>query len=256
MPHLLLLLALAQPADRYALDPDRLSFKGIEDDAPVRGEADNPLEFEAYNAVLLHARQFSAGELAAAANRDVTFRDLVLPVRQDFRLKLVALDGRLLRLRRYEATKPLRAAGVSHLYEGWLYPDAGDAPLCFLATELPAGLEPSQKYSPAVPVTAAGFVFKLMRYESAEPHPTDRDRGRLRKAPLLMGHILVPRPKPPAEASDPWARGFVPGFGLVVGGLLAGGLGLTAWFRRGDRAVKRDLTERRHQNPFAEGTAP
>ncbi len=256
MPTALLLLALTQPADRYALDPDRLSFKGVEDDAPVRGEADNPLEFEAYNVVLLHARQFAAGELAAAANRDVTFRDLVLPVRQDFWLKLVALDGRLLRLRKYEATKPLQAAGVSHLYEGWLYPSAGDAPLCFLATELPAGLDPSLTYSPAVPVTAAGFVFKLMRYESAEPHPTDRDRGRLRKAPLLMGRSLILRPKPPADTSDPWAGGFVPGFGLVVGGLLAAAFGLTAWFRRGDRAVKQDLTARRHQNPFAEDTAP
>lgn len=255
MSSALLLLALAQPPVRYALDPDRLQFQGIDDDAPVRGEADNPLEFGAYNAVLLHARGFDSAELAAAANRDVTFRDLVLPVRQDFRLKLVRLDGRLLRLRKYEATRPLKDAGVPHLFEGWLYPDAGDAPLCFLSTDLPPGLEPSHKYTPTVPVTAAGFVFKLMRYESSEPHPTDRDRGRVRKAPLLMGRSLILRPRPP-EATDPWAAGFVPGIGAVVGGLLAVGFGLTAWYRQGDRPVKLTLSERRKQNPFAEDSPP
>jgi hypothetical protein len=251
----LLLLALAQPPGRYALDADRLQFQGIDDDAPIRGEAENPLEFRAYNEVLLHARQFPAAELAAAADRDVTFRDLVLPVRQDFRLKLVRLDGRLLKLRKYEANKPLRDAGVSHLYEGWLYPDAGDAPLCFLATDPPPGLEPSKLYTPAVPVTAAGFVFKLMRYESAEPHPADRDRRQVRKAPLLMGRSLILRPKPP-EPADPWATGFVPGFGVVVGGLLAVGFGMTAWYRRGDRPIKQTLSERRQRNPFAEDSPP
>ena len=253
MPIILLLLALAQPADRFALDIDRLTFRGIDDDAPVRGEADNPLEFEAYNAVLLHARRFAADELSAAANRDVTFRDLVLPVRQDFRLKLVALDGRLLRLRKYEATKPLIAAGVPFLYEGWLVPDAGDAPLCFLATDPPAGLEPSHLYTPAVKVTAAGFSFKLMRYESAEPHPKDTTRPTVRKAPLLMGRSLILRPMPAvADVSDVWAGGVLPGLGLVVGGLAAVGFGLTAWSRYGDRAVRRELAARRQQNPFGE----
>jgi hypothetical protein len=243
----LLGLCLVQP-DRIALDPDRLVFRGIEDDAPVRGQADNPQEFEAYNLVLTHAWQFAAEELAATANRDVTFRDLVAPSRQDFRLTLVRLDGRLLRLRKYPATKPLRAAGVQHLYEGWVFPDAGDSPLCFLATDPPDGLGPSQNYSPPVPVTAAGFVFKLMRYESAEPHPTDPARQVVRRAPLLMGRRLILRQLPPSPA--PITGGLLPAVGGVLALFAAVGVGLTAWYRRGDRAVRAAVTDRRNENPF------
>ena len=251
MPTALLLLALAQPADRVALDPDRLVFRGIEDDAPVRGEAENPLEFEAYNTVLLHAHGVRPDELLAVADRTVRFRDLVLPVRQDYRLKLVGVDGRLHRLRKYPAPKPLADAGVPHLYEGWLFPDDASDPLCFLGTALPAGLEPSHRFSPTVPVTAAGFVFKLMRYEATEKHPADPARHRVRKAPLLMGNALLLRPGS-AGAADPWAGVFVPGLLLAVGLLAVAGVGLSAFFRRGDRAAKRHITARQAQNPFAE----
>lgn len=260
VPVLLVLAIASPPSNRLALDPDRLQFRGIDDDAPVRNQADNPLEYEAYNTVLQHARQFTATELLSGAERDVTFRDLVLLVRQDFRLKLVALDGRLLGVRKYAATPPLIAAGVPHLYECWLVPDTGSAPLCFQSTELPPGLEPRRTYDRPVPVTAVGYVFKLMRYESSEPHPTDRERGRVRKAPLLMGHSLILRPVPSSVGrSDPWATGFVPGLVLAVGGLGAIGLGLTAWYRRGDRSVQAELERHRQQNPFADspsGVAP
>src|SRR5688572_29686936 len=72
----------ADPAAKYAIDADRLMFAHVEDDAPVRGEERNREEFEAYNAVLLHARQFPNDELERHARKGLTFRDLVTDVRQ------------------------------------------------------------------------------------------------------------------------------------------------------------------------------
>jgi hypothetical protein len=242
-----------RPADKYALDPDRFHFGRVEDDAPVRGEADNPDEFLAYNEALLHARRFPAAELEQHARRDVLFADLVKPVRQDFRLKLVYFEGRLKRLRRLDPTRPLAAAGVADLYEAWLFPRSGPDPVCVLSTELPPGLEPGLDYSPPVPAAAAGYSFKLIHYEAAELNPKDRTRHRVRKAPLLMAHSLTLRPAAVAGADggDPWRTGFLPGLGAVLGGLAAAALALTAWFRRGDRAVRRELDNRRDVNPFA-----
>src|SRR5438094_1424958 len=55
--------AAESPAAKYRIDKDRFIFGQIEDDAPARTEENNPSEYEAFNTVLLHARQFPAAEL-------------------------------------------------------------------------------------------------------------------------------------------------------------------------------------------------
>ena len=102
------------------IDKDRVIFDRIEDGYPIRSESQNPDEYAAYNYVLTFARQFSVTDLEAGARRDVTFRDLIKPVRKDFKLDLVYFEGQLKRLRSIGATRQLKEAGIDTLYEVWI----------------------------------------------------------------------------------------------------------------------------------------
>ena len=239
-------------ADKYALDGDRRHFSLVEWDAPVRSEDRNPDEFEAYNDTLLHAKLFTADELLEHASRDVTFRDLVVPTGKDFQFKLISLDGRLKRVRRLEPTKALKAAGVTDLYECWIFPTNGSEPLCLLTLELPDGLKPALEYSPSRAVKFAGYYFKLIQYESSAPNPTTPERNAVRRAPLLRGRGFTVAPEVSRDGGEAWRAGFLPGLFAVVGGVAAVAFGLTWWYRRGDREVKAAFEARRDRNPFPE----
>ena len=237
---------------KYDLDADRFHFSRVEWDAPVKSEDRNRDEFEAYNDTLTHAKQFTAEELIQAGNRDVTFKDLVKPVGRDFQFKLLTMEGRLKRLRRVEPTKPLLAAGFQNLYECWIFPKNGADPLCLLVSELPVGVEPAMDYTPAKNVTFACYYFKLMQYESAAPNPKDSTRNQIRRAPLLMGRSLAIEPEPVIDSGKVWREGFLPGLLAIGGAIVAAVLGLTLWFRRGDRSIRQSLENRRRQNPFSD----
>jgi hypothetical protein len=242
----------AQAPDPYTIDRDKLYLSHVDDDRPVRSEDENPDEFLAYNDILLHAHRLPAADLEKHASRDVTFADLVAKTRTDYQFKLLYFEGRLKRLRRLEPTKPLKEAGVKNLYEGWMFPRDGDQPMCVLTTELPPGLEPSLEYKPAKPVTVAGYSFKLIRYESAEKSAHDPTQQRVRQAPLLMAHSFTLVPQPDADGGKPWRSAFLPGMLAMMAVIGAVVVGLTLWFRRGDRTVRRELDERRDRNPFGE----
>lgn len=242
----------AASADKYALDADRLFFGGVTWDAPQNASEDaNPGEYQAYNETLLHARKFGGDELLAAASRDVTFRDLVDPrTARDYQYKLLALQGRLVRVRRVAPTKPLADAGVANLYECWLFPLKAADPLCLLVSELPANVPVGPLLQPAVHVDFAGYYFKLTQYVSAQEKPDSPGQNVKRRAPLLMGRTFRVTAEPDSGRPDLWATGFPPSMMGLVGGVFAVGLALTWWFRRGDRAVKRTLEARRSLNPF------
>jgi hypothetical protein len=248
--------AFAQsPPKNYAMDADKLQFTRIEWDAPLRGEDANAGEFDAYNDTVLHARQFTADELRTAGSRDVTFRDLVRPTGTDFQFKLLTIDGRLKRIRRIEPSLPLKAAGLKDLYECYVFPTYGSDPLCLLLTELPPGFEPSMDLNPSRNISFGAYYFKLIQYESAQPNPKNPERNVIRRAPLLISRGLVIPPEPSRDGSQPWREGFFPGLAVLVGGVIALGLGLTAWFRWGDRATKAKIEEHRQQKPFVEPVA-
>lgn len=244
------------PVSPYHLEKDSLILAGVEDDAPLRSETENSLEFQAYNFVILKAHEFSAEELEAAARKDVTFRDLVRPVRADFRYDLIGFEGRLLQLRRIEPTKPLKEAGIRDFYEAWIFPVDGIDPMCVLLTELPDGLEPALRYNPPKRVRFAGYYFKLMWYESSEPDPKDPTHGRYRKAPLLMAKSLRLLPQPTTDAGEVWRSEFLPGMlGLL---LLITGLAFTLnwYFKRGDRRLQSEREARlERMNPFLDNNA-
>jgi hypothetical protein len=241
------------PPDRFALDADRFHFSRVEWDAPVRSEGHNPDEFLAYNELIEFARQFTTAELLAHGSRDVTYRDLVRPAGKDFQYKLLAFTGRLKRVRRMEPTKPLKAAGVADLYECWVFPANVTEPLCLVTTELPTGIEPKLEFAPTRNVRFGAYYFKLMQYESAEPLKDRPGHNVVRRAPLLMGRGFEVEPLPDTDGGAPWREAFLPGMIVLVGGLIAAGYGLTWWFRRGDRAAKAAIEQRRDRNPFPDG---
>ena len=59
------------------------------------------------------------------------------------------------------------------MYEAWIIPNGETQgnPICFVLCDLPAGLEPRKTMD--VPVSVAGYSFKLLRYESGE---ADKER--------------------------------------------------------------------------------
>jgi hypothetical protein len=235
------------PAAKYRIDKDRLIFAGIKDDERVQSEAENNDEFLSYNEVFTFAQQFSAAELEAHARRDVSPKDLMSLGRDEFKLDLILLEGTLLRLTRREATSTLAAAGIPTVYEGWLNPKESNNPVCIWFSESPVGVAPALKLDPAPTVRFAGYAFKLIRYVSEDPDP----RGRIRRAPLLIGRSITIIPTPVRSPGADWHGTFVPALLIGLGGLSAIGFGLAWWYRRGDRAVRAVLAGRTQQNPFA-----
>ncbi len=256
-PLLALLTALvgsaapARDADRFRLDATSPHFARVNWDSAVASADANPDEYQAYCDVVRHALRFPTADLLRAGDRLVTPRDLLLPAGRDWQFRLLAFDGRLKKARRIQPPKPLVEEGVADLYECWLFPARSDSPMCFLAAELPPGLAPSLDYTPARPVTVAGYLFKRLHYESREEDPANPARPLTRKAPLLIGRSFALTDLPPTGPSPgAWWTGFAPGILAVVGGLAAAAGGLTWWFRRGDRATRRALDDRRAVNPF------
>ena len=242
-------------APNIAIDKDRVIYQQILDDVEFQAEDKNPGEYQAYNAVLLHARQFAVADLEKAARRDVTFKDLLLPVRKDFRLDLIRMEGRLLQLRKVEPTKELVANGVNELYEGWLYPNGERDPVCILMTELPAGVgaqadlrhDEMEKW-----VSFAGYSFKLFRYESKKADAKNPGKNVIRRAPVLMGRTFVVLPDPTALGQTGWNSTFVPLVLALFGGVALIIVGLNWYFRRTDRAALKSIDQRRDTNPFTE----
>lgn len=227
-------------------------FKLIRDDAPIARNALHWEENVAWNRLVLHARKFSEEELESAARRDLTFADLFQDLRSDYRLDLVYLEGRLIRLKKGEPSSRLAEAGVPAWYEGWLVPkgEPRGNPVCVILTDLPPGLEPQPLMSRWA--SFAGYSFKLLHYESGEHRTDDPSKNKWKKAPLLIGRSVTLHEEPVEPTIWSW---FVP---AIVGGLavvVGSALTLSWWFRREDRQARAEIDAVRQRNPFGEGAA-
>ncbi len=244
----------AQTPERYRLDTDRLQFDRVVFEGRVAAEDANRDEFSAYCDVLLHARKFPAADLAGAGNRFVTFRDLVQPQPSGkaYQFELLTMDLRLKSARPFPAPKPLVEAGVPTLFECWMLTPKTSNPVCVLATELPAGLEPSAAYPDPRPVVVGGYFFKLLHYDSQLLDPAQPGGLKVHRAPLLMARSFEVVPEPAASApGNAWGGVFLPGVLGLLGLLSLSAVTVTWYFRRGDRAVRAELEARRSRNPFA-----
>jgi hypothetical protein len=234
-----------------ALDKNLRVFKYIHDDTRMAKEEVNWEEVSAWNRVLLHARRFSPEELEQHARADLKFADLFEDVRRDYKLDLVKFEGRLLSLKKMEPTKKLQAAGLEVSYEGWLVPkdEPRGNPICIVFTDPPDGVEPNGRVNKWV--SFAGYSFKLLRYESGERDKDDPNRNVVKKAPLLVGRAIVVRPDPDGASNVSW-QSFATVATAVVLGLIGTALGLSWWFRRGDRRARQEINANRPDNPFGE----
>ncbi|MFO0934958.1 MAG: hypothetical protein U0798_00395 [Gemmataceae bacterium] len=236
------------------IDKNRAIFSHIDDRSPIRSESQSPDEYAAYNAVLIHARHIPVADLESHARRDVMYKDLFHSVRKEFKLDLVRFEGRLKRLRSIGPTRQLKEAGIETLYEGWIVPrEQPKFLLCFLTTELPEGLEAQQELGkPALnmPVSISGYFFKLMAYETPEA-AKDPKKTPIEYAPLLMGRSIVVLKETGRDPADDWFGTFLPALVAVMGTIAAIVIGLTLWYRRGDRTVQSTIAARYETNPFA-----
>jgi hypothetical protein len=240
--------------DPTVIDSSPRVFKFIRDETKMT-RPNNQWETVAYDRVVMHANRFSREELEKHA-REVRFADLFEPVRVDFRLKNVKMEGRLISLRQEPRVRPeLKAAGINHLYEGWLVPanEPRGNPVCIHFTEPLEGVEPTGRVN--VWVSFAGFSFKKMMYESAEPDPKNPSRNLNKYAPLIIGKGPIARRDPDSPTSMTWGV-FLQA--AIIGGVLlivAGG-GLAWWYRSGDRQAKASIDAARGRNPFDANPAP
>lgn len=250
---------------KYEFDGDRQVFKGIRDFISLK-DGNRVAEGTAYEELVAHARKFDARELAAAAEEapmgELLRRKLVTvpgafpgqPAeqqlkmeREDLRFRLLKVTGQLKQVIRQPVPADLAAAGVTDLYEGWLFPHDRNQPVCLLFTELPAGLVPAQEVRPSRTVTAAGYFLKMLRFETSE---TGKDgKPVVRYAPLLIGRMPVDTEKPDADGGQNWRTVFLPAILTGLGLLTVLFLGLTWWFKSSDRKSKQAV-EAKRVNPF------
>jgi hypothetical protein len=243
-----------EPRD-LAFDKDRLYVKNIKDLRPLSLEGGD--EREPYEDVLLHAHKFSTGQLTAAARRDVSYYDMMDDKgrRDEVRFELVHLEGRLKRLKKITSLGRLKSAGMPDLYEAWIYPKGGRGhdPICVILSEPPTGLEPADDFTPGVPVSTAGYFFKVIEYPSNQANPADPTRTLFRRAPLLLGHGMTTGKD--ADGLNASVTDLVT-VSLVFGGaVLLGLLGLALWFRRTD-AGSRKAYVNKLRNPYTPPPPP
>lgn len=239
-------------SDPTAIDTGLKLFEFIKDETEVIRTAPNEVqwpEVAAYNRVLIHANRFSAEQLEEHALNDVKFADLFLEGRTAFKLKLVKFEGRLISLRQTRANDDLRAAGVEQVFEGWLVPanEPRGNPVRIDFTEPLAGVEPTGRVNKWV--SFAGYFFKKVRYESAEPDPKNPARNVHKYAPLLIGKCPIPRRDPDEPTAVTWSAFVL--WAILGGALLIASAGVLTWYYRGgDRKAKQQMDAVRNRNPF------
>lgn len=235
--------AAAPPHERAALsadkapsiDPDLLA--GVEDKAPMRSAAENYAEARAYNYLLVQADATPAAAFAKSTRGDLTFAHL-FEEPQKYRGQVVHIEGRLKRLRRFDAPRIAVKQGVPVLYEGWIFGDAYFSnPYCVIATAVPKSIPLGDTL--AHRVAFDGYFFKRYRYSAGDG---------LRDAPLLIGHVLLDRESAAAgnDSGDAFAKWLLP---TLIAVLVASALlvaSLHWWFRRGDRQIRRYLDTTRN----------
>jgi hypothetical protein len=238
------------------IDPDLLA--PVEDEKPLptlrrKGPDDKDIvgnqdEFYAYCRVVAQAARTSEQAFANSAreNKWITFGHLIREPRE-YRGKVVHVEGRLKRLRREPAPEPVKKEGIPFLYEGWVFGETvGSNPLCVLFTELPPGLKEGEDLNDKVAFN--GYFFKKYLYQAADQ--------KWRYAPLLIGRTVsvVKEPAAPSPTAH-LPSVMVASILAMVVFMVALVVGLSWWFRRGDRRTQARLAEAKAA-PFFDDEAP
>ena len=224
------------------IDPDILA--GVEDKAPVRNAAENYAEAQAYNYLLVQANATPASALAKSARRDLTFAHLFEEPGK-YRGQIVHIEGRLRRLRRFDAPRLAAKQSVPVIYEAWIFGEAYFSnPYCVIATAVPKSIPVADTLNHHVAFD--GYFFKRYRYQAGDSW---------RDAPLLIGHALLDRESAVPESGASFATWLLPLLVTVVGASVLLVVSLNWWFRRGDRRIRMHLETNRNAN-FVEPGPP
>jgi len=150
-----------------------------------------------------------------------------------YRGQVVPVRGRMIRLRRWEAPKLAQENGVKYFWEGWVVgPTKGVNPYCIVFAELPDGLKEAEKMDQ--PVRFYGYYIKRFRYDAENAK---------RETLVLIGPTVILEKAPVVV---PATEGIFSQHVLIATGVGFFSItviivGLTLWFRRGDRKVQSRL---------------
>jgi hypothetical protein len=236
--NLALALLFALPRSAAGEEPgdwkaDRSVLTGIEDRTPVRNAEQNYYEASAYSYLLIKAYQAPEGLLVEHARRDLTMAHLKEEPAK-YRGELIHVEGQLKRVRRFDAPALAAKEGVQSIYECWIFPDGSyDNPYCVITSELHAGIYPAESMSQRAALD--GYLFKLYRYKTAKGW---------RDSPLLIGKTIGLTQ--PAESDYAGETGtandmLLPAFLVVIVATAVLAIGLTWWYRRGDRRAHKTM---------------
>jgi hypothetical protein len=220
-----------------AIDPDLLA--GVEDKAQVQGAGENYDEARAYNYLVVQANATPVAAFSRSARRDLTFAHLFEEPGK-YRGQVVHIEGRLGRLRRFDAPRMATLQGVSVLYEGWIFGDAYFSnPYCVIATAIPKSIPLGETLNHRV--SFDGYFFKRYRYKAGDGW---------RDAPLLIGHALQDRESTTAasDSGGSFATLLLSALIAAVAASVLLVIGLNWWFRRGDRRLRTHLDRTRNAN--------
>jgi hypothetical protein len=250
---------LPSEEESVRLDKNLRQFYAVRDDAPFRYRgkemggvpeinAAND-ELEAYNYTIEFAARKDPALLKKYSDKKVPWGNLYGDIRHDYLRELLHFEGKMVFLAPFKPTDNLVAAGISTLYEAWLYPKGSPELICLVVTEVPKGIEPGENLN--VWVSFDAYYFKYMQYQSRQEKPKEKqtggaDKQQWRRAPLFIGRTFEKIDVVEAEVSF-FSGGMFYG---VVGALLVlitVGAALSYWFRRGDRAIK-EASHRRIQD--------
>jgi hypothetical protein len=148
--------------------------------------------------------------------------------------RAITIEGKLGSLKLLPNSRP--GVGLKTVYEAWIVtPESDNNPYRVVFSELPAGLEPQDRFAEPPEVRATGYFFKVQTYE-VEPGDDQSHT-----APLLLAKRIQPVD---AAAAPQRALGLAPyviGFALLLGGILA----VFIWrFSRGDRQFAEQQLQR------------
>lgn len=215
----------------------------IKDNSGIPPAQSGDLELDAYFAFLIAAHRTPEAVMQKYAREDVSYAHLFTQP-ATYRGEVVKLEGKLRRIRKFEAPATMKDKGIPYLYEGWIfYKTLGANPFCILFTELPKGFRVAEEME--IDVKFAGYFYKKYRYT-----PADQPAGRKnykREAPLLIGHAIMAAEGgqviyPDERPDTNWARTFLPLFVGAIFSVVMAVFLLMIWTRRADRVIHKRLS--------------
>ena len=175
--------------------------------------------------------------------------------RKQYRGKVIPLNGKLLRIRKYEsplAARPIGRPQVRWYYEGWVQTETDDAtPVCVIFAELPEGVKPFEKPNgDPLNIHFDGYYLKRYVYQITKRNqdPKIAPKTVWRATPYLVAPTFEFTESPPLRTGiinqiiSGGALLFLVAIGAFVALFLA-----NSWLRSGDAKVRARISAIKEQ---------